>query len=129
MARKRVLLADDDQDVRSLLARALRDDGFEVVEAGDGAEALERIEETRGAGSYHSLPHVIVTDLRMPRVSGLEMMERLRQTGLDVPVVVVTAHGDAVTVRRAERLGAAAVLHKPIDLDDLLTALLHYAVH
>ena len=127
MARKRVLLAEDDADTRYLLAWAMRDDGFEVVEAEDGAQLLARIEEARGADE--DLPDVIVTDLRMPRVSGLEVLERVKNDGLGVPVLVVTAHGDALTTRRAERLGAVAVLHKPVDLDDLLTALLHYAVH
>jgi CheY-like chemotaxis protein len=129
MARKRVLLAEDDADIRSLLAWAMRDDGFEVVEAEDGAQLLERLDEAVSDESTEPLPDVIVTDVRMPRMSGLEVMERLRHAGVRVPIVVVTAHGDAVTVRRAERLGAAAVLLKPLDLDDFLTAVLHYAVH
>lgn len=129
MARRRVLLAEDDADIRSLLAWALRDDGFEVVEAEDGAQLLERIHEAAGSEEQDQLPDVIVTDIRMPRVSGLEALERLRSGGVSIPVLVVTAHGDAVTVRRAERLGASAVLRKPIDLDDFLTAVLHYAAH
>lgn len=129
MTHKRVLLAEDDPDIRSLLAWAMRDDGFEVVEAEDGEQVLARLEAARGTAADDALPDVIVTDLRMPHVSGLEVLERLRHDGLGVPVVVVTAHGDALTVRRAERLGAAAVLHKPVDLDDFLTAVLHYAVH
>ena len=129
MARKRVLLAEDDADIRSLLAWALRDDGYDVVEAEDGAQLLARLDEAGGVGSCDPLPDLIVSDIRMPRVSGLDVLERLQRDGVGVPVVLVTAHGDATTVRQAERLGAAAVLHKPLDLDDFLTTVLHYAVH
>ena len=129
MTRRRVLLAEDDADIRALLAWAMRHDGFDVVEAEDGAQLLERLDEARSGGEDDLLPDVIVTDIRMPRVNGLEVLERLKREGVGVPVLVVTAHGDALTVRRAERLGAAAVLLKPIDLDDFLTAVLHYAVH
>jgi len=129
MARKRVLLAEDDADIRSLLAWALRDDGYDVVEAEDGAQLLERLDEAGGVGSGDALPDLIVSDILMPRMSGLDVLERLQRDGVGVPVVLVTAYGDATTVRRAERLGAAAVLHKPLDLDDFLTTVLHYAVH
>jgi CheY-like chemotaxis protein len=129
MARKRVLLAEDDSDIRTLLAWAMRDDGFEVVEAENGAQALACLKKATGSDADESLPDVIVSDIRMPFVSGLEVLEHLKRIGLVVPVVFVTAHGDAVTTKRAERLGAAAILRKPLDLDDFLTAVFHYAVH
>jgi DNA-binding NtrC family response regulator len=109
----RVLLAEDDAAMRALLARRLCRAGFEVVEASNGIEALERLAGVRF--------DVVVTDLRMPGYDGLNILASLRQTAADVPVILITAFGTMSTHVAAARLGAYAILDKPFDLDDLMT--------
>jgi two-component system response regulator AtoC len=109
----RVLLVDDDPDLRMLLASVLEREGFDVVEAGDGEEALA-IFDARGEEV-----DLIVTDIWMPRCSGLAMLEALRGRGVDVPVVVVSAHVDGETKARAQSLRAAAFLAQPFRTSDV----------
>lgn len=114
--RPRILLADDHEDLRSLLAVVLRRDGYEVIEAEDGMALIESVRTCWPMDA-------IVTDLRMPGISGFEVMEALRSISCKVPVVVITAFGDAATHAEARRLGAAAVFDKPFEVDDLRIAL------
>jgi two-component system response regulator (stage 0 sporulation protein F) len=111
-----VVVADDDDDFRSILAEVLRADGYLVSEARDGAELIEMLD--RGSVS----PAVIVTDVKMPRWSGLEVLEALNRMHRDVPVVLMTAFSDGSVSAMAGKLCAVGVLHKPFDSDDLLTA-------
>jgi DNA-binding response OmpR family regulator len=117
-AHKRVLLAEDDPDMRALIAMALRADGYEVAEARDGGEALELL---RGAGMGGVAPaaDLVVSDIQMPRVNGLELLERLRAGRVGIPVVLVSAFADTAVRCEARRLGAM-LLDKPFDLGDLL---------
>jgi DNA-binding response OmpR family regulator len=69
------------------------------------------------------MPSVIVTDLRMPGVSGLSVLRTIREYGWRVPVVLITAFGSEETLNEAARLDAAIVLHKPFELDDLRMAI------
>lgn len=115
-ARRRVLLVEDDPEMRELMALTLRADGYEVREAADGAEAL-RVLGTSAAEGPERID-LVVSDVRMPGCSGLEMLQRLRGAPSEIPVVLVTAFGDRETHARARRLGAA-LLDKPFDMDDL----------
>jgi CheY-like chemotaxis protein len=118
-----VFVADDDLEMLALLTHALRRDGYDVLAVRSGAQLLEAIE--RGlVQSPIVRPDLIVTDIRMPGRSGLEVVERLRQAGWDIPVVVITAFGDGETHRAAARL-QAAIFDKPFDVDDLRTAVLN----
>ena len=113
---KRVLLAEDDPDMRGMLAAALRLDHHEVVEARDGRELLERFSASRVAG----LPvDVIITDLRMPKLTGLQVLRELHDAKHRIPVILITAFGDHGTHIDAWLLGAAAVLDKPFEVEDL----------
>ena len=113
---KRVLLAEDDADMRAMLAAAPRHDQYEVVEARDGRELLERYSASRVAG----LPvDVIITDLRMPKLTGLQVLRELHDAKHRIPVILITAFGDHGTHIDAWLLGAAAVLDKPFEVDDL----------
>lgn len=115
----RILLADDDAEMRALLAAQLREDGYELVEARDGMElvrAVHRFEDTL------TELHLIITDVRMPGFDGIEVLEYLRSAQLAVPVIVMTAFGDQATHGRARAHGAAVVLDKPFDVDDLRAA-------
>jgi two-component system response regulator HydG len=108
----RVLVADDEASARSGMASLLRDEGFEVVLAEDGPSALARFEETG--------PDVLVTDLKMPGMDGIDLMRRVREIDPDVIAVLVTAYADVETAVRAMREGAEHYLTKPIQLDELL---------
>ncbi len=121
--RPRVVIADDDGDARELLASALSADGYEVVEARDGYELLGLLAASVTRAPGHVRFDAIVTDVMMPGFSGLDVLTAVQRHLADVPVVVVTAFGDARVCRIAEALGSVAVVDKPFDLDDLRTTL------
>jgi two-component system response regulator AtoC len=114
----RILLVDDDADLRRLLAAILGRDGFDVEEACDGEEALALFAEAEDADAA-SVADVILTDICMPRCCGLTMLARLRERGVTTPVVVLSAHVDGETKARAQSLRASALLAKPFDAGDL----------
>lgn len=106
-----VALAEDDEPLRDLLADVLRGDGFDVVEASDGRALLDAIAA--------KTPDLVVTDVQMPHVSGLEVLETLRQKRANIPVVIMTATRDRRIRDAALMSGAAAVFQKPFDIDEL----------
>ena len=120
MLRPRVLVADDDADMRRLVSRALRRDGCDVVEVVDG-EHLHVALTARILQASSPDIDLLVTDVRMPGRSGLEVVEMLRGSALRVPVIVMTAFGDEETKDRARRAGAI-LFDKPFGLDDLRAA-------
>lgn len=122
-----VLLAEDDARMRRLLAAALRLDGFEVVEAKDGAEFLESIGSLILHPRDGRVVDLVITDVRMPFTTGLDVVAGLRRAEWITPVIIITAFGDEATHAEAQRLGAAAVFDKPFDVNDLRIAALHYA--
>jgi len=111
----RVLVVEDDAAMRELLSDSLQRRGFEVVKAAGGEEALQQCAE----GDFD----VVLTDLNMPRVSGLQLCERITQSRPDVPVVVVTAFGSMDTAIAAIRAGAYDFVTKPFDLGRLILTL------
>ena len=117
----RVLIAEDDREMRRMLSRALGRRGCDVHAVPNGRELLDTL--TRGlAGVEGEAPDVIITDVRMPGVTGLEALARLRRVDWATPVILITAFGDAATHAEAHRLGAAFVFDKPFDLDVLCEA-------
>ncbi|CAN5922631.1 response regulator [soil metagenome] len=117
----RIFVADDDADMRALLAEQLRDDGHDVSELRDGFQLLERLQAVRSSPLWW--PDAIVSDVRMPGHSGLELLAALRRAGWTTPVVLITAFGDRWLHDQAKRRGAAAVLDKPFDIEELRTVL------
>jgi signal transduction histidine kinase/CheY-like chemotaxis protein len=113
----RVLVVDDQPDVAAATATALRRAGYMVEIAGDGAAALDLL--SRPGESRFDL---VVSDQIMPQLSGVQLLRALRESGNRVPVVLCTGYADAVDESDARRLGAAALLYKPVDLDTLLAA-------
>jgi two-component system response regulator MprA len=108
----RILVVDDDRAVRQSLRRSLIFNGYEVNVAADGEEALERV--TRQS------PDLILLDVMMPRMGGLETCQRLRALGCATPVILLTAH-DGVTAREdGLAVGADDYMPKPFALEDLL---------
>jgi len=121
-----VFLADDDDDTRTSLSETLRGDGYDVVEARDGAELLELLADS--VGTPWQRPDIIITSALMPCYSGLGVLGALHQSRWDIPVILLTGGRHAATITRvtrdALRLGAAAVFRKPFDVTDLRTAIL-----
>jgi CheY-like chemotaxis protein len=115
---RRILVAEDDVQMRRLVATILRSSGYRVVEACDGAEVLERVESTIWA-DRQDLFGAIVSDMNMPALTGLDVLAALRCTAVDTPFILITAYGDEGVRAEATALGAAAVLDKPIDLEEL----------
>lgn len=114
----RVLVAEDDPEMRRLVVEALRKDGHQVTEATDGGRLLVHIAEAFDRDPSLSLVDVIVSDVRMPVCSGLELLERLADARWRVPVILMTAFGDEDTRKRAERIGAV-LFDKPLSLEAL----------
>jgi DNA-binding response OmpR family regulator len=109
----RVLIVDDDEACRTLMERWLRADGFEVVSAKDGYEALRLATETP--------PNVILLDLSLPGLNGFEYCEAVRRVGRlkSVPIILVTGLHDPWNAARARELGASDVVLKPLHKDEL----------
>ncbi|MGB3440005.1 MAG: response regulator transcription factor [Actinophytocola sp.] len=111
----RILVVDDDRAVRESLRRSLKFNGYEVEVAGDGQQALESVTNAR--------PDAMVLDVMMPRLDGLEVCRRLRSTGDDLPILVLTAR-DTVSDRVSGLdAGADDYLPKPFALEELLARL------
>lgn len=115
----RVLVAEDDPDMRALVGAALRKEGYEVIELADGARLLFCI--VKGVEYPEHAPDLVVTDLRMPVTSGLRVLEAARELGCDVPFILFTAFGDGDTRAKAEEHGAH-FLNKPFPLEALRAA-------
>ena len=107
-----VLLADDDENLRRVMEFQLGEAGYKVISAADGQEALTIFE--------HNEVDCVITDLRMPRLSGLELLEKIKATNGDVPVVVTTAFGEVETAVSAMKLGAFDYVNKPFNRDEIL---------
>ncbi len=110
MAGKRILVVDDDPDIRELLFTALEDEGFEVVPAANGQEALATIRTFR--------PDVIILDLMMPVMDGWQFVKEMRARDEDIPLVLLSAARDLP--KHAKDLDAAEIIEKPFDLSELL---------
>lgn len=119
----RVLVAEDDTEMRRLIVESLVRDGAEVSEAASGLSLLDRL---RRLVAQEDLPHLLITDVRMPGLTGLQVLAMMRERGLKVPVILITAFGDEDIHNEAASLGALAVFDKPFDVDDLRTAVIHF---
>ncbi len=93
-----LLIVDDEQSMRDMLGIVFRDEGHEVFEAADGKEGIEAFQENE--------IDLVVQDLRMPRMDGLQLLQALKDSNSDVPVIVITAFGDWQSAVEAMRLGA-----------------------
>jgi CheY-like chemotaxis protein len=111
----RLLVADDSDTVLLMLQRRLEMEGYEVVTASDGFEALERLRE---AGTKE--PDVILLDAMMPNMSGTEVLQQLRESGSTIPVLMISAHLDPQHPDRFRALGAVDCIPKPFEWEDLI---------
>lgn len=118
---RRVLVAEDDEDTRTLLAWGLRLHGYEVVEVKSGTELFEVL--TMCLNAEEQMPDVILSDIRMPGFTGLEVLGCIDRAELGVPFILMTAFSDEETRKRGENDGAAAFLAKPFEFEKLLAAI------
>lgn len=116
-----VLLAEDDEELRRLLARKLRRCGCEVIEARNGAQLVELVFEriVEPLPGSQEPAALVITDHRMPGRTGLEVASLLRSVNWATPLIMISAFTDVETQAEARRLGVAAVFDKPFDLDEL----------
>lgn len=111
----RVLVIEDDETARKQMAKAIRKEGYQVLTAEDGRAGLDIFEK--------ELPEIVITDLKMPGIGGLEVMQTVKRLSPNVQVVLITAFGGVDTAILALREGVLDYLTKPLDLDQLTVVL------
>jgi DNA-binding NtrC family response regulator len=115
MTKANILVVDDEPNARTALAEILKGEGYAVETAGDGFKAIARMAEFA--------PDLVLTDLKMPGLDGVELMKKVKEQDPELPVVVMTAFGAVETAVSAMRAGAADYLQKPLNSDELLIVL------
>ncbi len=112
---QRILVIDDEPDIRRTLKMTLEYEGYEVLTAGSGTEGLECVRTER--------PDAVLLDIKMPGLDGLEVLEKLRAQGSDAEVLIISGHGDISDAVRATKLGAFDFLEKPLEQERLSLSL------
>lgn len=112
-----VMVVDDSMTVRNVMGRDLQNNGFEVILAKDGVDAIEQLR--------HTVPDILLVDLEMPRMDGFELTRRVRADAnlVDVPILVITSRAGSRHRDQAERLGANGYMSKPYRLDELVNTI------
>lgn len=108
----RILVAEDDRELRQLFRRVLENSGYEVAEAADGQEALDLLEST-----YIDL---IISDIMMPRVDGFELVRSVRQAGMHMPVLMITARDAFQDMQRGFVSGTDDYMVKPVNVNEMV---------
>ncbi len=111
-ANKTILVVDDEDDVRESVREVLRDEGYRVIDTGDGTQVLEMIRQER--------PELVLLDIWMPQVDGIGLLKEIKSQEPDLNVVMVSGHGNIHTAVTATKFGAFDFLEKPVSLDGLL---------
>lgn len=111
---KKILIADDEKNMRWILSKNLIEDGFEVIEASDGEEAFKFFVDQE--------PNMVILDYRMPNIDGMEVLRRVKAINDKVPVIMITAHGSTDAAVEAMKLGAIDYISKPFDIEELKLA-------
>jgi len=109
----RILVIEDDEEMRSLLEDFIEGEGYGVESVEDGSEGFRKLAKENF--------DLIVTDIRMPGLNGLDILPGLKQIQPSIPIIVITAFGSEEVQRRALERGADAYLEKPLQLDQLRT--------
>lgn len=107
----KILVVDDQLGVRLLLSEALEDEGFTIETAANGKEALEKIEVMQ--------PELILLDLKMPIMTGTEVLEQLNSKGIQKKVIMMTAYGEEDIQETIRYQGVCGYINKPFDLDEV----------
>ncbi len=117
----RVLVVDDEQIIRESLSFVLEKEGYEVVEAANGVEAIKKLEQKPA--------DIVLTDLEMPELKGIELLERVTRQFPQTFVMIITAYGSLETAIAALRQGAYDYILKPLEFDDLLHRIRRLSEH
>jgi two-component system response regulator AtoC len=117
---ERILVVDDEPGIRSFLREALEDMGYTVVEAGDGQQAIDLLDKEHF--------HLLLTDLKMPRLDGMNLVRKVRSELPDMEILVLTAHGTVDSAVEAMKLGAHDYLQKPLASPDELRLVVQRAL-
>ena len=120
MSKPKVLVVDDEEALRFLLASELEAEAFEVQSAGDGDEAIDLV---RNRGEQGDRFDVVLLDIKMPRVDGFEVLKYIKGNIPETKVIMLTAYADVKNAIESLRLGASDFVSKPYDLDDILTSI------
>ncbi len=118
-AKRIVVVAEDDDDLRGLLLTALAGDDRQLIEIEDGSELIDYLEFLVARGVQTHLPDLILTDVRMPGASGLEVVSLARARGVSCPVVILTAFPDDHLLAEAAAIAGTWVLGKPQPLETI----------
>ena len=112
-----ILIIDDEPAIRRLLVRVLRKAGHTTHEASNGDEGIELFHQVH--------PELVITDIVMPDMEGIEMIRKLRQAAPTLPILAISGSGTPLYLRAATGLGATAALAKPFDIAELLSVVGH----
>nr|WP_185258771.1 sigma-54 dependent transcriptional regulator [Anaerocolumna chitinilytica] len=107
----KILIADDEKNMRWILGKNLREENFDIIEASDGEEAFHLFLDEE--------PDLVILDYRMPKIDGMEVLKRIKTITPKLPVIMITAHGSTDAAVEAMKLGAADYISKPFDINDL----------
>lgn len=113
MAAPRIAIAEDDDEMRCYLAAVLRQRGYDVLEARDGAELMALVTPDLARARSGRSIELVITDLRMKGATGMTALRAIRRVEQSLPLILITAYPDGDTIREATNLGATAVLAKP----------------
>ncbi|MDF2522693.1 MAG: two-component system response regulator [Clostridiales bacterium] len=108
---KKILIAEDEKNMRWILRKNLEEDGFEVIEAADGEEAFNLYVDLE--------PDMAIVDYKMPKIDGMEVLRRIKKINDQIPIIMVTAHGSTDAAVEAMKLGALDYISKPFDIHEL----------
>jgi two-component system nitrogen regulation response regulator NtrX len=112
MTKEVILIVDDEEGIRETLSGIFEDEGYEVVTAASGEEALDIIKE--------HMPYILLLDVWLPGMDGIETMSKVKEIDNDIPVIVISGHGNIELAIKAIRLGAYDFLEKPLSLEKVL---------
>ena len=110
-----ILIIDDEKSIRKTLTEILSYEGYKVDEAGDGEEGLKKFKEK----TYD----LVLCDIKMPKLDGIEFLEKAKQINADVPIIIISGHGNIETAVEAVKKGAFDYISKPPDLNRMLITL------
>ncbi len=111
----KILIIDDEHSIRETLEMFLREKGYEVATSEDGEKGLESVQRER--------PDIVILDIRLPGMDGLEVLRRIKEKEEDIHVIMITAYHDIETTKQAMKLGAYEYIHKPLDADEFENAI------
>ncbi|WZL74047.1 sigma-54 dependent transcriptional regulator [Clostridiaceae bacterium 35-E11] len=109
--RKKILIADDEKNMIWAMKKALKNENYKVITASNGVEAVEKVKTDD--------PDLVLLDLRMPRKDGMEALREIKELNVNIPIIMITAHGTMESAVEAMKIGAIDYISKPFDIEEL----------